>query len=392
MTNKQARPLTGIRVLDLTQFMSGPFATQILGDLGAEIIKVEPPEGDLSRTIPPHFVSNDSAYYLSLNRNKMSVVLDLKTSEDQATLRRLADSADVVIENFRPGVIERLGLDPAVLQKDRPELIWCSISGFGQDGPYSSLPAYDIIVQALSGGMSLTGEREGRPVRAGVPIADLSAGLYAVIGVLAALFRRNASGIGEYIDISMLDCQVAMLTYQAAYVLAGGERPPPQGRGHESIPTYDSFTASDSSDIVIAASTERMWRDLATELGLADLIDDQRFSGVRERNEARAELKPLLDEAFAKDTAANWVERLRRLSIPVAAVNAVDQILADPQVAMRGMVQTMTADDGRRARVPGDPIHLARSVSASHSYPPALNENADEILRGLVSATTKLEE
>lgn len=213
MTEQQPRPLSGIKVLDLTQFMSGPFATQILGDLGAEIIKVEPPEGDLSRTIPPHFIGDDSAYYLSLNRNKMSLVLNLKTDEGRERLRQLAGSVDVIIENFRPGVIERLGLDPRVIQEARPELIWCSISGFGQNGPYRSLPAYDIIVQALSGGMSITGEREGRPVRAGIPIADLSAGLYAVIGMLAALFRRRASGIGECIDISMLDCQVAMLTY-----------------------------------------------------------------------------------------------------------------------------------------------------------------------------------
>lgn len=380
MTDKQPRPLQGLRVLDLTQFMSGPFATQILGDLGAEIIKVEPPEGDLSRSIPPHFVGDDSAYYLSLNRNKKSVVLDLKREEGREALRRLAGTADVVIENFRPGVVARLGLDPEAIQKRQPDLVWCSISGFGQDGPYRSLPAYDIVVQALSGGMSLTGERDGRPVRAGIPIADLSAGLYAVIGILAALVRRGSGGSGETVDISMLDCQVAMLTYQAAYVLAGGERPPPQGRGHESIPTYDSFTASDGIDIVIAASTERMWRDLAGELELGHLIDDPRFQTVGARNAARAALKPLLDDAFAKDSAIRWVERLRALSIPVAAVNAVDQILADPQVRARDMVQELTADEGRRVEVSGDPIRLRRTVDAEHRYPPALNENASEIL------------
>jgi len=376
----QSPPLAGVKVLDLTQFMSGPFATQILGDLGADVTKVEPPDGDLSRSLPPHFVGNDSAYFLSLNRNKKSVVLDLGVEDARGSLRHLASSADVIIENYRPGVAKRLGLDRAALQRERPSLIWCSISGFGQAGPYRDLPAYDIIIQAMSGGMSLTGERDGRPVRAGIPIADLAAGLYAVIGIAAALRRRELTGLGETIDISMLDCQVAMLTYQSAYVLAGGERPPPQGRGHESIPTYDSFTASDGVDVVIAANTDRMWRDLAAALGLDHLVSDPTLATVRDRNAARDRLRPLLEAAFGREPSAKWVERLRAVSVPVAAVTPVDQVLIDPQVIARGMIETFMAPTGEEVRLSGNPIRMAATRPTAHRYPPSLGADSAEVL------------
>src|SRR5579871_3621309 len=218
----QEGPLSGIRVLDLTQFLSGPFATQILADLGADVVKLEPPQGDPVRAVPPHFAGDDSVYYLSVNRNKRSVVVDMKVPEGRELTRKLALSCDIVMENFRPGVLERLGLSAAALRAQKPSLIWCSISGFGQSGPYRNKPAYDMIVQALSGGMSLTGDASGPPVRAGIPIGDLAAGLYAGVAVLAALNRRHQTGCGEAIDISMLDCQAAMLSYQAAYFLHSG--------------------------------------------------------------------------------------------------------------------------------------------------------------------------
>lgn len=377
-TMRQPPPLAGIRVLDLTQFMSGPFATQILGDLGAEIIKVEQPDGDLSRHMPPHFVGDDSAYFLCLNRNKKSIALDLKLEADQQLLVALADQCDVVIENFRPGVAERLGLDPVALRKRRPELVWCSISGFGGDGPYRDLPAYDMIVQAMSGGMSLTGERDGRPVRAGVPIADLCAGLYAVIGIVAALHRREVSERGDALDISMLDCQVAMLTYQAAYVLAGGERPGPQGRGHESIPTYDSFVASDGVDVVVAASTERMWRDLARVLDRSSLVNDPRFADMGARNKHREELTPLLREAFTQRPAREWVAALKEVSVPVSAVLPVDEVVLDAHVRKRGMIVEMVGATGSAA-VTGSPLKFAETAFETPRFPPRLNEHHDEI-------------
>src|SRR5580765_3839430 len=216
------QPLSGIRVLDLTQFLSGPYATQILADLGADIIKLEPPQGDPIRVVPPHFVGEDSVYYLCINRNKRGIAVDMKVGAGRDLVKRLALSCDIVMENFRPGVLARLGLSVEALRKEKPSLIWCSISGFGQDGPYRNKPAYDMIVQALSGGMSLTGETGGTPVRAGIPIGDLAAGLYASVATLAALNRRHQTGLGDTIDISMLDCQAAMLCYQAAYYMHSG--------------------------------------------------------------------------------------------------------------------------------------------------------------------------
>src|SRR5919199_2856615 len=275
--------LAGIRVLDLTQVISGPYATQILGDLGADVIKVEPPQGDLARTMPPHFVGPDSVYYVAVNRNKRSLAVDLKRPEGLDLVRRLALASDVVVENFRPGVLDRLGLPLDALRAAHPGLIWCSVSGFGQDGPYRDKPAYDMIVQALSGGMSLTGEPGGPAVRSGLPIGDIAAGLYAVVAILAALRRRDRTGRGDVIDIAMLDCQAAMLTYQAAYYLHSGRVPGRQGSGHDSIPTYRSFATRNGVEIVVTAISERMWRNLARALGLEALVEDPRFRTNRDR-------------------------------------------------------------------------------------------------------------
>src|SRR5712671_3891100 len=272
--------LQGLIVLDMTQVLSGPYCTQVLGDLGAEVIKLEAPQGDLARAMQPHFVGPDSVYFVSLNRNKRSVVVDLKTPEGVELVRRLAAACDVVVENNRPGVLARLGLRADELRKDNSRLIWCAISGFGQDGPYRDKPAYDMIVQALAGGMSLTGEPGGRPVRAGIPIGDIAAGMYAAIAILAALNRRHASGQGETIDISMLDCHAAMLTYQAAYFLHAGQAPGRQGSGHDSIPVYRVFTGGDGNDFVVCAITEANWLALCRVLDKR-LDADPRFATSR---------------------------------------------------------------------------------------------------------------
>lgn len=391
MTSKDGRansapggPLAGLRVLDLTQFLSGPYCTLILGDLGAEIVKVEPPQGDSSRQVPPHFVGDDSAYFLSINRNKKSIVLDLKSEEGRDLLRRLALVSDIVVENFRPGVLERLGVSPEALRQEKPSLVWCAISGFGQSGPYRDKPAYDMIVQALSGGMSMTGEKGRGAVRAGIPLGDLAAGMYAAIGILAAINRRHQTGQGEMIDISMLDCQAAMLSYQAAYHLHSGHVPDRQGSGHDSIPTYRTFTARDGIEVVITANTERMWQGLCRALGATHLIEDPRFLTNRERYKNRLELWPLLEAAFLAAPADDWVAKLEREEVPVGVVNTLDRVVNDPQILHREMVLALERD-GVGARVMGNPVKLAEAMRAEHHYPPTLGADGDDILRDILN-------
>ena len=271
-------PLAGLRVLDLTTFLSGPFCTHILADLGADVVKVESLDGDSSRHIPPFFVGPDSAYFLAANASKRSIAVNLKSPEGQAIAADLALRSDVLVENFRPGVSARLGLDPALLQARHPALVWASISGFGQTGPWRDRPAYDIIVQALSGVMSLTGMPDAPAMRLGIPAGDLVAGMYAAVAVLAALAERSRTGRGGRADISMLDGQLSMLSYQALYATVGGITPQPQGSRHDSIPTYRSFRGGDGRELVVAANTERMWAGLCDALGLARLVTDPRFA------------------------------------------------------------------------------------------------------------------
>ena len=381
-------PLSGLRVIDLTQFLSGPFCTQILGDLGAEIIKVESPQGDLAREIPPHFKAGDSLYYHAVNRNKKSIVIDLKDPGGPELLRRLIACSDIVVENFRPGVLDRLGLSSSFARREKPSLIWCSISGFGQGGPYRDKPAYDMIVQALSGGMSITGEPGRGAVRAGVPIGDLSAGLYAGIGVLAALNRRNTTGQGETIDISMLDCQAAMLTYQMAYHLHSAEVPGRQGAAHDSIPTYRTFLAQDGVEVVVTANTERMWHGMCRALDAEELMSDPRFLTNRDRLENSDVLWPLLDAAFQTEPAAYWVERLEYEQVPVGVVNTLDRVAEDPQILHRNMVLELPVEDGS-VRVMGDSIKLDQASRRSHLSPPQLGSDTRSVLSGLLGLTTE---
>lgn len=380
-------PLCGVRILDLTQVLSGPFCTQLLGDMGADIIKVEGPEGDVARGLLPQYVGDDSVYYLSINRNKRSIVINLKTTQGVELLRRLALSCDIVVENFRPGVCERLGFSPTELRGQKPSLIWCSISGFGQSGPYRDKPAYDIIVQALSGGMSLTGARDGFAVRAGIPIADLSAGLYASSAILASLYRREKTGRGDLIDISMLDCQVAMLCYQAASHLHSGRVPGRQGREHDGIATYGTFFTRDSNEVVIAAVTERMWVDLCDVLGCKELVSDARFVRGDTRLENRAALIALLMERFLTRTADEWMALLDSKGIPAGIVNTLDRVMADPQVRHRNLVVEMHGDKGRKARVIGNPVLFKEAEKVTTRYPPAAGENSAELLKELLGLT-----
>ncbi|WP_424139527.1 CaiB/BaiF CoA transferase family protein [Roseomonas chloroacetimidivorans] len=378
----RAAPLSGYRVLDLTTFLSGPFCTQILGDLGAEVVKVETPEGDSSRDIPPHFVDGDSAYFLGINRGKRSLVIDMKRPEGLALATRLIAEADVVVENYRPGVAARIGLDIQALRAAHPRLIWASVSGFGQTGPWRDQPAYDMIVQALSGVMSLTGE-PGRPaVRLGIPAGDMVAGMYATIAINAALADRERTGEGRVIDVSMLDCQLAMLSYQSTYALVAGVTPQPQGARHDSIPTYRSFVAGDGRELVVTANTERMWRGLCEALGREALPADPRFATGARRLENREALWPILEEAFLARDAADWIAPLQERGVPVALIKTVPEALADARMAGRGMVQPLLREDGTRIEVVGNPIKFVGETSPEPGYPPRLGEDAVRVLGG----------
>ncbi|MEU4236898.1 CoA transferase [Actinoplanes sp. NPDC026619] len=376
-------PLDGVRVLDLTTFLSGPFCTQILADLGADVIKLEPPDGDASRHIPPYFVDGDSAYYLAHNRGKRSIVADLKTPAGLRVARDLADRSDVVVENFRPGVAARLGLDPVALRAARPRLIWASISGFGQESPWRDQPAYDIVVQALSGVMSLTGVPGDPAMRLGVPAGDLVAGMYAAMAVLAALSARERTGEGRTADISMLDGQLSLLSYQAVYAAVGGITPQPQGSRHDSIPTYRSFTARDGREFVVAANTERMWRELCAVLGVPGLTADPRFADARSRLRHQDELAPLLEGAVRTGDAADWVTALVARSVPAALIKTVPEALADAAAAGRDMVVPVTSPSGRVVPTLATPIRFAGTPPTAASYPPALGQHTAAILAEL---------
>jgi crotonobetainyl-CoA:carnitine CoA-transferase CaiB-like acyl-CoA transferase len=373
-------PLDGIRVLDLTTFLSGPFCTQILADLGADVVKVEPLDGDSSRHIPPFFVGPDSAYFLACNSSKRSIAVDLKSAGGQAVVRDLARRSDVLVENFRPGVAARLGLEPAGLQQQNPALVWVSISGFGQTGPWRDRPAYDIIAQALSGVMSLTGVPGAPAMRLGIPAGDLVAGMYAVMAVLAALIERQGTGQGRVADISMLDGQLSMLSYQALYATVGKITPQPQGSRHDSIPTYRSFRAGDGRELVVAANTERMWTALCDVLGQGGLVADPRFASAAARLDHQDELAPLLEAAFRGRPAVDWVQLLVDRAVPAALIKTVPEALDDARQAGRGMIVPVTGPEGVVVETVATPIRYLGADPPDARFPPRLSADAAAIL------------
>jgi CoA:oxalate CoA-transferase len=374
-------PLRHTVVIDLTQHLAGPFATQILGDLGARVVKVEPPGGDPTRFIGPHFADGDSAYYLSVNRNKESICIDLKTEAGRDALLRLVRHADAVVENFRPGTMEKLGIGADVLRELNPRLVITSLTGFGQDGPYRDRPAFDMIVQALGGGMSLTGEVGGHPVRSGLPIGDLCAGMNAAIATLAGLMRAAQDGTGSRVDVAMLDTQVSLLSYVASYYMTGGEVPGLQGRQHMSIPTYRAFTCADGRDIVVTANTPRMWAGLCRALDREALLTDPRFTGNDDRRAHAAELAAELEPAALRIPSAELLVRLGDNGVPCAPINTVDATLADPQVRMRGMVLEAERGDAVVHSV-GDPLKISDGRTDT-VVAPRLGQDTATVLQSL---------
>ena len=372
--------LDGIRIVDLTRAMAGPYCTMLLGDLGAEVLKIEEPEkGDETRAWGPPFVNGESTYFLSANRNKKSVAVNLKTAGGRALVERLLTGSDVLVENFRPGTLARLGLDPARLLRRHRRLIICSISGYGLDGPGRDLPGYDLILQGEGGIMSLTGEVEGPPGKVGVAVADIGAGMFAAIGILAALQARARSGRGQIVDTSLLEGQVAWMTYMASAYFATGRNPARPGTGHPSIVPYQAFATRDIP-LTVAVNNEKLWRGFCDALGLGHLRDDPRFRSNPERVRHRAELVPELEAHFKARSGRDLLKTLRAAGIPCGPIQTIAEVCADPQVLHRRMVQEMDHPVAGRIRQLGVPIKLSSTPGSLRLPPPMLGQHTDEVL------------
>ena len=372
--------LSGLRVLDLTRILSGPFATMTLADLGADVVKVEDPaRGDDTRQWGPPFQGDEAAYFLSVNRNKRSIALDLKAPEGRRIAARLAASADVLVENFRPGTAARLGLGYPQLSATNPRLVYASISGYGQTGPYTGEPGYDAIAQALGGIMSVTGETDGPPVRVGVSTADLGAGMWALVGILAALHARHRTGRGQWVDVSLLDGQVAWLTYVAAGHFATGATPQRYGSAHPTIVPYQAFL-TDDRHLMVAVGNDALWRRFAPVLGLDHLVNDPRFATNPSRVEHRDQLLPVIEAALATRSADDWAKLLAAAGVPAAPINTVDQALQHPQVLARGMVAELDHPTVGRLRAVSSPVKLSSHPPTVRTAPPAQGEHTDAVL------------
>lgn len=377
------RPLTNLTVLDLTHMLSGPFATMVLADLGAQTIKVEPPgRGEATRQLladdPAHSRESHGAYFLTLNRGKKSIAIDLKRPEGREMFYRLVKTADVVVDNFSPGVTSRLGLDHASLSAINPAVITCSISGFGASGPNADRTAFDLVAQAMGGGMSITGEATGRALRAGIPIGDLAAGLFAAIGILAALQGRASTGRGQAVDISMLDCQVSLLNYMATMFLMSGQQPARLGNAHFAHVPYDTFPTA-TRDIVVCVLTDAQWQRFAALIGMLEAGGEAfatRFGRLVERDR----LLPLIEARLALQSCEHWLGELGAAGIPCAPVNDFAHALSDPQIVHRGMVVDVTLPGGSVVSMPGNPVRLSDAGDAVYPAPPAVGEHTRDIL------------
>jgi formyl-CoA transferase/CoA:oxalate CoA-transferase len=375
-----AGPLAGIRVLDLTRALSGPFATMVLGDLGADVIKVEDVwHGDDTRRWGPPFQGDDAAYFLSINRNKRGLSVNVKTDEGRRIVQALASRSDIMMENFRPGTAARLGLGYEELSRGNPGLIYASISGYGQTGPSAGLPGYDAVAQAVSGMMSVTGEAGGEPVRSGTSLADVGAGMWALIGILAALHARQATGRGQLIDISLLDGQVAWLTYVAGKYFATGVTPGRYGSAHENVVPYQVFPTADEP-LMLAVGSDGLWRRFTAAAGLDELTDDPRYATNPDRIQHRDTLIPAITRALAARGCAEWTELLNAAGVPAGPVNTVPAALAQPQVAARDMVVELEHPVAGMLKMLGTPLKLSAQPASIRRPPPVLGQHTDEIL------------
>jgi formyl-CoA transferase len=379
-------PLAGVVVLDLTQVMAGPFCTMLLGDLGADVIKIEPPgSGDLSRSMGGAQLAlrgDDNAPFLALNRNKRSVVLDLKSAGDAESLRALARTADVFVENSRPGVMARLGVDYDALAPINPRLIYASISGFGDTGPYADRPGFDLVAQGMSGVMSVTGEPDRPPVKCGVPISDLSAGLFAANGIMAALIARERTGRGQRVETSLFESALAMSAWESAEYWATGAAPRPKGSAHRLSAPYQAFRARDGY-LTIAALTPRQWERLCGVLGREMLATDSRFATNDARMANAAALATEIESALAVAGVTEWVERLLEAGVPAGPILDYAQVFADPHTTARNMIWKIVHPVEGTIRVLGCPVKLSGAQPAARRPPPRLGEHTREVLATL---------
>ena len=373
-------PLDGLTIVDLTRVLSGPYCTMLLGDMGARVIKVEQPgRGDDTRAWGPPFVGDESAYFLSINRNKESVTLDFKDTAGRPILERLVAKADVLVENFRPGAMARLQLDYAALAKKHPRLIFCSISGFGQDGPRRDQPGYDAVIQAEGGLMSVTGDAEGPAFRVGLAVTDMVAGLLAVQGILLALIARATTGRGQQVDIGMLDGVISLLSYHASIYLTTGGESRRVGNRHATIAPYDTFAAADG-ELFLAVGNDDQFRRFCPVAGLEHLLTDDRFKTNPLRVSNEKALRLLIAPVIERRTRNEWISALTAAGVPCGAVKTVPEALSDPQVAARNMIEEVEHAVLGSIKVLGTPIKLSETPSSIRSAPPTLGQHTDAVL------------
>ncbi len=378
--------LEGVRVLDLTRALAGPYCTMMLGDYGADVVKIEiPGTGDDTRGWGPPYIGDQSAYFLSINRNKRSITLNLRNPKGKDVFLDMARTADVIVENYTPGVTGRLGIDYDSVKAINPKIVYCSISGFGQTGPYREKPAYDQVMQGLGGIMSLTGEPEGSPVKMGIALTDIGAGMMGAYGILGALYHlESTSGReGQHIDVSMLDLQVAWLTYMGGYFFATGNNPRKVGAAHPTLVPYQAFMCQDGKYINIAVGSERLWQRFCAAMGREELQDDPHYAENGDRVRNRSKLVPLLQEEFLKKPTAEWVTRLEAGGVPCGPINELSDVFSDPQVLDRNMLLDVAHPTLGTIKQTGIPIKYSRTEGAVRQPPPLLGEHTGELLSEL---------
>ena len=374
-------PLDGIRVVDLSRVVSGPFCTMTLADMGADVIKIEEPgRGDESRAFGPPFLGGESPYFLSINRNKRSCTVNLKCDDGRAVVQRLVARADVLVQNFRPGAMERLGLDYAALAPRHPRLVYCSISGFGDSGPDAARPGYDLIVQGESGLMDLTGEPDGPPTRIGTSIADLTSGLMAAQGILLALYARKTTRRGQHVRVAMLDAVVSLLTYNTGNYFATGEAPTRRGNDHPSVAPYQTLRAADGW-INLGIANDALWRRYCDAIDRPDLREDARFATAPARVRHRVALVPIIEALTAERTVQDWMDLLGAAGVPCGRIRNVAEVCANPQLTERGRVVERPHPSAGGLKMIGQPIELDDTPARIRSAPPLLGEHTDDVLR-----------
>jgi crotonobetainyl-CoA:carnitine CoA-transferase CaiB-like acyl-CoA transferase len=373
------RALDGVRVIDMTQVMAGPFCCMLLGDMGADVIKVEPPAGETTRHMEVDLAPGVSAPFLAVNRNKRGITLDLKRPEAVTILKRLAVTADVLVENYRSGVARKLGIDYATLRELNPRLVYCSISGFGQTGPYAGRGGYDLIAQGMSGIMSATGSPDGPPVKVGVPVTDLGAGLFGVFGILCALRARRVTGRGQFVDTSLFEAGLALSAWEATEYWYTGQIPRRLGTAHRLNAPYQAFRARDGH-FTVGAANSRLWPRFCQLLGLGHLIDDPRFATVGDRVKNQRELERLIEEVTVKQTRVHWLGRCEAAGIPAGPIYSVPEALDDPHAVARGMVLEYDYPGVGRVKALGNPVKLSRSPARLFKGAPRLGEDNDAVL------------